>query len=275
MTTPQTSEKSNKMAPHPQKSRQDRLKDLLGDRIISEQPKFDKHGQQKCIKFTCKCPMKGCPNTTKVEKHKHINNLCRSCATIGRVKVRNNEYRVSTTNIDMVHFDDVKRFRQLFIREEVCEYNKHFRYVLKCPNPECEREIKIRHHHEPKPCNSCCRKLRPYERKYNCAIKRRTFQKSNGVTVTWLLSYEQYEMLCNIDRCHYCNSSLNRAKFKAEEGTTGILLDRIDSNGNYEIGNVVPCCAHCNFTKNEHISYDEMVLIMKHRGLWTDKDLPT
>ena len=248
------------------------LESLIKDRIISKEKQYDKNGSCKCIRFICHCPTEGCNGTVTIEKHAHIDNKCRSCSVAGRVKVRTNIYIISTALLNEVHFDDAKRFASLFIKEEVSLDRKHYRYVLKCPNDGCCNTITIRHNYTPKPCRSCCRQKRPYERTYNHGKKERSWIKNNGVAIKWLISYEEFAFLCEIKNCHYCNKLLYRAKYKAEEGTNSILLDRKDSNKDYSVDNCVPCCPECNFTKNEHISYDEMVLIMKYRGLWIDKN---
>ena len=44
-------------------------------------------------------------------------------------------------------------------------------------------------------------------------------------------------------KCFYCNC------FPENNKTNGI--DRVDNDGSYEIGNVVPCCSECNFMKKD------------------------
>jgi hypothetical protein len=42
-------------------------------------------------------------------------------------------------------------------------------------------------------------------------------------------------------------------------------LDRIDSTIGYILSNVVSCCKTCNETKGEHMSYEEMRILVKLR----------
>ena len=48
-------------------------------------------------------------------------------------------------------------------------------------------------------------------------------------------------------------------------------LDKKDAKGGYSIDNCVPCCADCNRTKSNHITYDLMIKLgrtIKAEGGW-------
>ncbi len=66
-----------------------------------------------------------------------------------------------------------------------------------------------------------------------------------------------FEELCVYwaTNCHYCNKSV------ATE--SGIALDRINNNGDYEASNVLPCCGDCNKIKNTVLTVEEMKVAMK------------
>ncbi len=72
---------------------------------------------------------------------------------------------------------------------------------------------------------------------------RRRFTVAKGVARrkkrTWNISFEAFVILIGLP-CHYCGGKLNE---------TGCGLDRQDNRLGYEMGNVVSCCADCNFKK--------------------------
>lgn len=68
------------------------------------------------------------------------------------------------------------------------------------------------------------------------------------------LTYEEYYELVKDWTCHYDRAPLS-----------GYGLDRKDSGGPYSFENCVPCCARCNYTKSDKLSYEEMVLLMRNR----------
>ena len=77
-----------------------------------------------------------------------------------------------------------------------------------------------------------------YRRYIRC--KSRAFEKRIG----FFLKLEEFIDLTS-KTCLYCG------EFSKEKTYTGI--DRINSNKNYEIGNVVSCCKFCNFMKNKFL----------------------
>jgi hypothetical protein len=75
--------------------------------------------------------------------------------------------------------------------------------------------------------------------------------KSTGTVMA--LTLEQYIELRS-QPCHYCGHKLP---------DTGYCLDRKDGTVGYTVGNTVPCCTVCNFTKHSIWSYEEYVEIAK------------
>ena len=71
---------------------------------------------------------------------------------------------------------------------------------------------------------------------------------------TFNISYEDFVKLIDMP-CYYCRNELGK---KSE---TGSGLDRLDNSIGYEIGNVVSCCAFCNWLKGAVFNELEMKLI--------------
>ena len=63
------------------------------------------------------------------------------------------------------------------------------------------------------------------------------------------ISFETYQQLI-YSACHYCSQH--------PTSQTRIGIDRLDSCGDYEITNCVPCCARCNFMKGS-LNYREFI----------------
>ena len=71
--------------------------------------------------------------------------------------------------------------------------------------------------------------------------------KQRGLAVG--ISFEMYQQLI-YSACHYCSQH--------PTSQTRVGIDRINSCGNYEITNCVPCCARCNFMKGS-LNYREFI----------------
>jgi len=89
----------------------------------------------------------------------------------------------------------------------------------------------------------------------NRTIKRRyatakTDAKRRGIE--FHLSFELWSSEV-IKPCFYCGDKLG----KRSETTVG--CDRIDNSLGYIAGNIVSCCAFCNMTKGNRMSYIEMI----------------
>lgn len=72
--------------------------------------------------------------------------------------------------------------------------------------------------------------------------------KNRGIEFS--LSKEEFKLII-VGKCYYCDS----LPIIHPPKNVGIAfptngVDRIDSNGNYKIGNVVSCCFKCNFMKS-------------------------
>lgn len=238
--------------------------------------------------IVCQCPTDGCDGNIKISRERDLvrSPKCRQCALKGsqRKDKRVQVWQVLTNDVTKATTILAKSNPSLFLREEGTLTKRNGlakRVILKCPTPNCNGTIStnITNRITPKHsrCVKCCddaKKKRPFERTYNHArsnTKRRS--ETRNKNIQWNLSYNDFVSLCTIPNCHYCNTFLNRAEYRSDDGSTSILIDRKDSNKDYTLDNCVPCCPDCNFTKNERISYDEMVLIMKYRGLWVEDKL--
>jgi hypothetical protein len=66
--------------------------------------------------------------------------------------------------------------------------------------------------------------------------------------------------------CHYCRNPPGNAMRRAVYAGAVLFysgIDRKDNDVGYVEGNVVPCCARCNYVKGEALSYGEMVQVGK------------
>lgn len=68
--------------------------------------------------------------------------------------------------------------------------------------------------------------------------------------INWDLTLEEYSSLI-VMPCYYCENQLG------EPVKRSIGLDRLNSDGGYEISNVVSCCYVCNCIKNEFLTPEE------------------
>lgn len=71
--------------------------------------------------------------------------------------------------------------------------------------------------------------------------------------IIWDIRLDEYDKLIK-NNCYYCNT---------EEIGFSCGLDRVDSNGDYSVSNVVTCCGDCNKLKNNILSKNEMVEVIK------------
>lgn len=250
------------------------------DSILQEIHSYSKqNGQHKGTRYKVPCKQCNGSNTVVIDKKKQIGQMCRKCTLIYKTKPRNQwQNLIWIFNTSIIEETDKKvenAYRDFFVLEEKALNETgcySFRHKVFCSNGDCHNLINYVTNKTNR-CADCAdkeKKLRPYERLFNQKIKRPKRIKKNGVIVQFLLSYEELTALCDITNCHYCNKSLNRAKYKSEEGSTGLLLDRKDSNLSYTKDNCVPCCPVCNDTKGEHLSYEEMIMLMKFRGVFKE-----
>lgn len=132
--------------------------------------------------------------------------------------------------------------------QQVNGKSKHFIEVVcsRCGSTSIIRADRIvSKNYTPQSCTYCVNSLQKEiaDNKYSNSrhFRRRKFSilgnaKSRGIKVE--LSDAEINALLN-SNCYYCG----------KEGADGI--DRIDSNKNYTIDNVVPCCGICNRMKNK------------------------
>lgn len=101
--------------------------------------------------------------------------------------------------------------------------------------------------------------LRPHEWRFNILLRS---ARERDISVT--LTYEEYAQFTTFVGCHYCGEFLDWTAYKkhrASNRTYGSNLDRKDNSKGYELANCVPCCSTCNRIKNNHLSYEEMLLL--------------
>jgi len=120
--------------------------------------------------------------------------------------------------------------------------------------------------HQTKSCG-CLNKEKRKEN-YKKAIKKITKYKSlneSYAAAVWKKGYndgnislKQFIALSQ-KNCHYCGSIPNNNKNNVFYYNG---LDRIDNSKNHTIDNVVPCCKHCNYAKNNQ-TYDDYLLWIK------------
>jgi hypothetical protein len=67
---------------------------------------------------------------------------------------------------------------------------------------------------------------------------------ANGRKIEFKLSFDEFASFWG-KPCAYCGDPIKT-----------IGLDRMDSAAGYEVGNVVPCCSHCNYGKRTLAPYE-------------------
>ena len=79
-------------------------------------------------------------------------------------------------------------------------------------------------------------------------VQSKTNAKTRGVA--WELSKEEYfELIAK--PCYYCEDAFGMPV------KTGVGLDRIDNNGGYSVGNVLPACKVCNAIRKDVLTVEE------------------
>lgn len=96
--------------------------------------------------------------------------------------------------------------------------------------------------HKSQGCRSCMFKT-PQHKTYLLVLR-----TASRRSIQWKLSEEEWSSLAT-KNCHYCGSEPNNVI--SEYGFRYNGLDRINSNGIYELTNVVPCCKICNRSKSD------------------------
>jgi hypothetical protein len=101
-------------------------------------------------------------------------------------------------------------------------------------------------------CKACQRKRGAITRKTSpkqrfSAYKYNARQRNIEFNLTFEEFYTFWER-----PCYYCNDPIK-----------GIGIDRINSDGAYNLENVVPCCSVCNYAKKSHTSEQFISMCMK------------
>ena len=107
-----------------------------------------------------------------------------------------------------------------------------------------------------KGCRSCARHIRPYEALYNLfvgAARRRNISCS--------VTYEDFLIFTAVRECHYCGNPVVWAEHNIQKTSQAYNLDRMDNTVGYHAANVTICCATCNATKLNLLTYEEMVAV--------------
>lgn len=68
--------------------------------------------------------------------------------------------------------------------------------------------------------------------------------------IEWNISFEEYAPFLDLP-CHYCCGQLG------SQIHSGVGLDRINNNQDYQLGNILPCCKVCNLIRNTYLSVEE------------------
>ena len=195
-------------------------------------------------------------NTTKVKigkKNAHYYEdlgyeIPRELDNRGRPRIKRGSY------ID-VKIDDLQRGSAVKVRVK-CEYCNKKRMVemwalLRNPKSTFNKTGET-------PCSKCF--LTKVNKGFNNSNRKhidqrypeyRSNAKKRGIEFN--ITSEQFAQIVK-QPCHYCDSySIDRNPYSRGNG-----VDRKDSNRGYEIDNCVPCCATCNFVKN-NMNYGDFV----------------
>lgn len=100
--------------------------------------------------------------------------------------------------------------------------------------------------------NRCDLKQNTILKLYN-SVKNRSKEHLAKKGLRFSLSFEEYQKIYN-KPCIYCGKTpSSELKINNRHGLKILYssLDRIDSNKDYTITNVVPCCTDCNISKND------------------------
>jgi hypothetical protein len=134
------------------------------------------------------------------------------------------------------------------------------RYWFHCR--ECDNEISSQHNYLKKHsglCHACAHKVNPYAAGYGRLLHN---IKTRGIAVE--ITLEQFQELCRIPNCHYCDTPINRSLVRGEKGYRGYFVDRKDNAVGYLVENCVPCCWSCNQAKGNRYSYEEFLMISRN-----------
>ena len=110
------------------------------------------------------------------------------------------------------------------------------------------------------------KRLRPYEALYRSwLVVQARRNKNRSKPLNNSLTFLQFARICKTQAaCHYCKTVVQRPMHnvtRSGQKFYSTYLDRVDATKGYSASNVVTCCASCNFSKNNFISYEEMLVL--------------
>lgn len=163
---------------------------------------------------------------------------------------------------------------------------RYCRYKCKCgreSNVTCEKFIRYKDQGKVNRCPSCAYRTRPQstiraskeERYYKLAIVDRCNKSNNRIKNK--LSLKDFKELIK-NNCHYCGqepeykSYIRNNKYAKSEHLYANGVDRLNSDGDYEIGNVVTCCKTCNVMKG---TLDISQFLLKIKSIYELNNLDT
>lgn len=163
------------------------------------------------------------------------------------------------------------------VREEWEQFThqRSRRIVLKCVNPNCNREIKLPPNRLNNPkftglCRPCSQgSLGPFNMPYQRLVRN---AKQRGLPIT--IQYTDYVEFTEVPSCFYCEIPIPWNP----ERQFSYFLDRKDNGRGYDKDNVVVCCSTCNYIRGAHLSFEEMLILVpslkllaQHRGVHKTK----
>ena len=139
-------------------------------------------------------------------------------------------------------------------REAHKEYIKEYREANKKSQHELCKKWRDEHKEEVKKRYGIWyanNKLRSPKRRFSSAQRTAKYRG-----IKWDITFEDY--VCIIENpCHYCGNKLGEPSRRSSG------LDRLNSDGCYEVNNVVSCCFVCNVMKGAHLSPEETKVAVK------------
>ena len=170
------------------------------------------------------------------------------------------------------------KFGRLLVLERPSLVPKTRQYLCKC-KCDCGNVVfadahRMRHGRV-KSCG-CLRRAGTFKKPFGEASFDALYTRYKGSAkrrkISFHITKDKFRVITS-SNCHYCNAPPSRFIKTSVGHYNGNYLyngiDRIDSDGGYTHGNVVPCCAKCNLMKSA-VSYSEFIgqclAIAKHQA---------
>lgn len=142
-------------------------------------------------------------------------------------------------------------------------------YVFMCAGG-CGKEIRSLSWPLPKRTGLCVRCVKrkdghPLNTVYSCmrsSVHRTNVRDKRNVE--FRLSFDQFLFYAQIDSCCYCGGKVVWKEWR--QGPYN--LDRLDSSGHYEVGNLGVCCFPCNERKRNFYTAEEFRAISLLMRVW-------